>query len=89
MSPRPRPRKPAATHLLVFRDRDDEVRFVEANATTAQLVARLVESDISGALAIERFAGELDEKSAAAVRHHGPAILDGLRHQGAISGIRI
>lgn len=84
-----RPRKPAATHLLVFRNRDDEVRFVEANATTAQLVARLVESDISGALAIERFAGELDEKSAAAVRHHGPAILDGLRHQGAISGIRI
>jgi hypothetical protein len=83
-----RPRKPEATYLLVFRDQEDIVRFVEANAVTARLVELLTAHDCSGAEAVERLASEVDEKSAMAVRLHGPALLDDLRRQGAITGAR-
>lgn len=83
-----RPRKPAATHLLVFRNRDDEVRFVETNPITARLVALLGPAELTGSAAVERIAGEFDQKSAVAVRHHGAGILDHLRRQGAILGVR-
>ena len=36
-----RPRKPQATHLVVHRDADDEVRFTTINAVTARLLALL------------------------------------------------
>jgi hypothetical protein len=83
-----RPRKPVATYLLVFRDQGDSVRFVEANAVTARLVELLTAHGCSGIEAIERLASEMDEKSAVAVRLHGPAILEDLRRQGAIPGVR-
>jgi uncharacterized protein len=83
-----RPRKPVATYLLVFRDLDDIVRFVETNAITARLVALLTAHECTGAEAIELLASEIDEKSALAVRHYGPTILDDLRRQGALLGVR-
>lgn len=88
IGPNWRPRKPVATYLLVFRDQDDRVRFVGTNAVTARLVALLTEHGYSGAEAVDRLAAELDEKSAVAVRLHGPAILDQLRQQGALLGVR-
>jgi uncharacterized protein len=83
-----RPRQPTPTWLLVFRDEADVVRFVETNAATARLLALIVERDCTGAEAVEHLAMELDEKSAMAVRLHGPTILDDLRRQGAILGVR-
>lgn len=82
-----RPRKPQPTKLLVFRDGTDSVRFVEINAATARLLTLIAEQGCSGAEACERLATELDEKSAMAVRHYGPAILDDLRRQGALLGV--
>jgi uncharacterized protein len=83
-----RPRKPQPTNLLVFRDEADVVRFVETNAATARLLALVREHGGTGEEACERLAGELEPKSAVAVRLHGPAILDDLRRQGAILGAR-
>jgi hypothetical protein len=83
-----RPRRPAPTRLLVFRDQADVVRFVETNAATARLIALIVEAEHTGLEALERLAGELEPKSAVAARLHGPAILDDLRRQGAILGAR-
>lgn len=87
IGPNWRPRKPVATYLLVFRDQDDIVRFVETNAVTARLVALLAAQEYSDGEVIERLASEVDEKSAMAVRHHGAAILDDLRRQGALPGV--
>lgn len=88
IGPAYRPRRPMPTRLLVFRDDTDSVRFVEINAATARLVRLIVEVDCTGAEALERLAVELDPKSAMAVRLHGPAILDDLRRQGAMMGVR-
>jgi uncharacterized protein len=88
IGPDSRPRQPAPTNLLVFRDEADVVRFVETNAATARLLALLREHGGTGEEACEQLAGELDQKSAMAVRLHGPAILDDLRRQGAILGAR-
>lgn len=83
-----RPR-PMPTHLLVFRDASDSVRFAEINEVTARLIDLIANHDASGAAAVERLARELPEETAAAVRIHGAAILDDLRRQGAILGVRI
>ncbi len=86
-----RPRKPQTTHLLVFRDAADVVRFAEINALTARLLQLLGEPSCTGALACER----LDRENAApstprapSLHPHATAILDNLRQQGAILGVR-
>jgi len=86
IAPGYRPGKPRATHLMVFRDPDDKVRFAEINALTARLIKLLMTNEDSGAALIERLAAELPETSAMAVRLHGAGILDELRQQGAILG---
>lgn len=83
-----RPRRPMPTRLLVFRDAADSVRFAEINPATARLIDLITAHECCGGDAIEQLAAELDEKSAMAVRHHGPAILDDLRRQGALLGAR-
>lgn len=88
IGPDHRPRKPTATHLLVFRDPDDIVRFTEINALTARLINLLAAHGDTGASVIERLADELPEETAMAARLHGAAILNDLRRQGAIIGVR-
>jgi uncharacterized protein len=83
-----RPRKPVPTRLLVFRDDADEVRFAEINAATARLLAIITEQDCTGIEACERLAKELKQDQATAARLHGAAILEDLRRQGAIPGVR-
>ena len=87
IGPGQRPHRPLPTHLLVFRDADDVVRFAEINMLTAQLVALLAAHRASGAAAIARLADECSERSAVAVRRHGPVMLDELRNLGAIAGV--
>jgi hypothetical protein len=84
-----RPRKPVQTNLLVFRNADDEVRFVETNTMTARLIDLILEHSETGVTAIHRLADEVPEQIAIAVRQHGPGILNELCHQGIILGVRI
>jgi uncharacterized protein len=88
IGPGQRPRKPVPTHLLVFRDTTDVVRFTEFNAMTARLIDLIATHEDTGAATIERLALELPQTSAVAVRLHGAVILDDLRRQGAILGVR-
>lgn len=83
-----RPRKPAATHLLVFRDADDAVKFVEVNRLTARLVELMLTHGDTASATIQRLADEVPGEVAVAVRRHGPGILEDLRRQGAIWGVR-
>ena len=86
-----RPRKPTATHLLVFRDiRGDgeSVRFAEINPVTARLLALVGEHGDTGDLACNRVAAELGHGSPAVIRHHGATLLAALWRQGAILGTR-
>jgi hypothetical protein len=88
IGPACRPRKPAATHLLVFRDAADAVGFVELNAVSARLVTLLQQGGRTGREACRAIAGELGLADAARIETHGARQLDELRAAGAIFGSR-
>jgi hypothetical protein len=77
------------THLVVWRDRDDEVRFMEANAVTARLLQLLAPGRLTGRKALERIARELKHPQPEAVVAEGAAILKGLRERGIILGTKL
>lgn len=81
-----RPRKPQATHLLVYRDRTDEVQFIEQNPVNSRLVELLVEGRHSGRAACLAIAAELAHPQPEAVVAHGAQLLETLRTAGAIIG---
>lgn len=82
-----RPRKPRATHLLVFRDARDDVQFMELNPVSARLVALLQEGGRSGTDACRAIAAELSHSRPGDVLVHGAATLHELRDAGAILGV--
>lgn len=82
-----RPRKPKFTHLLVFRDAEDKVQFIELNPVSARLVT-LLEGGRTGREACLTIATEIDHPQPEAVVAHGAAVLAELRAAGAILGSR-
>lgn len=86
ISPAFRPRKPEATHLLVFRDNDDAVRFIEINAVTARLLEIIALGPISPGDAIAALAHQLGHANPDALLGHGSALLADLIRQQALTG---
>ncbi len=82
-----RPRKPQSVRLLVLRDRDDVVRFVELNRVSARLVDLLLQGSQTGGEACRQVAREISHPDPAAVVAHGAVQLEALRAAGAILGI--
>jgi hypothetical protein len=78
------------TCLVVHRDRDDEVRFVEISPVTAHLL-RLLDSGeaLSGRAALERIAEELGQTDPGSVIDYGSTMLSQLREQGIVIGTRM
>lgn len=83
-----RPRKPRLTNLLVFRDLDDTVRFVELNPISARLVTLLQEGTPNGRATCLQVAQEIAHPDPDAIVAHGAALLAELRAIGAILGVR-
>lgn len=77
------------TYLIVNRNRDDDVRFMEINAVTARLM-QLLEDDAesSGLTLLTRIAGELHHPQPQAVVEAGAAILADLRQRDILLGTR-
>lgn len=90
ISPRFKPVAPLRqpVHLLVFRDVDDNVRFMELNAVTARLLLILQDERPTGRQALEKVADELQHPGQQTVIESGKAVLADLKAQGAILGIR-
>ncbi len=82
-----RPRKPQAVNLLVHRDVDDKVRFMQINPVTARLVALLQEGGRSGRDAIDLIGDELSHPDPVALRRFGGELLASLREAGVIRGV--
>lgn len=81
-----RPRQPRPTHLVVYRDTDDEIQFTEINPVTARLLALLGEAAHTGESALRQIADELRHPDPAQLRAFGAALLEQLRAQGIILG---
>jgi hypothetical protein len=77
-----------ATHLVVYRNRDDDVKFLETNATTLRLIALLAERRCTGRAALVAIAQELG-RDPAELLAVGSRTLDELRSCDIIAGTRI
>jgi len=88
IGPRFKPSAPGATPtcVLVFRDMDFQVRFIELNPVAAHLVQLLQPGKLTGKQALNKIARELKHSDPAAVIRGGLDILTSLRAEGAILG---
>lgn len=77
---------PAETHLLVFRDAEDTVQFIEINAFTARLLTLLEPGALSGRAALEQIAAESRHPDPLLILQAGDTLLNDLRARGAILG---
>lgn len=89
ISPRFKPASPDAepTHILAFRNFDDEVRFIVLNPVSARLLNLLESGKLSGAEALETIANELKHPKPEVVMQGGLDILQNLHSEQAILGV--
>jgi hypothetical protein len=77
------------TYLVVYRDREDKVKFMEANPITARLLEWLVrETGRTGRELLELIAQELNYPNLSAVIGGGHEIMEKLQRRGVLLGIR-
>jgi uncharacterized protein len=90
IAPDYQPNEPPAqpTHLVVWRNAGDEVKFMEANAITARLLALMTPPRRTGRQLLERIARELAHPQPQAVVEQGAPTLTGLRERGIITGTK-
>ena len=75
------------TYILVYRDLDDKVGFIEFNAVSARLFSILQEDQrLTGRTALEQIATELQHPDAAVVVNGGLDILQEWRKLGIVHG---
>lgn len=77
------------TYLVVYRNRNDKVNFLELNPITARLISLLQENEgMTGAQAIDQIIDEMDHPNPDVVRQGGLAALQELQQYGIILGTR-
>ncbi len=77
------------TYLVVYRNRNDKVNFLEINPVTARLINLLQENEeVSGQDAIEQITREMNHPNPETVKHGGMAALQELQQYGIILGTR-
>lgn len=86
-----RPEQPGEqpVHLVVHRDRLDEVHFLEINAVTFRLLQLLADDSPSGRQALVQIATELQHPDPDAVLEHGRSLLDDLKARNILLGTRV
>lgn len=83
----PSERPAIATHILGFRDIDDQVQFIALSPATARLVM-LLESGLTGQQALQEISAGLDGAQRSALTEFGLGILTNMHQQGVIINIR-
>lgn len=75
------------TYLLVFRDIDEQIQFIEINAFTARLLNLLETTDFTGQTALEIIAQESRHPTPEVVVQGGLAVMQDLRIRGVLLGV--
>ncbi|KZZ46947.1 hypothetical protein A3759_06280 [Thalassolituus sp. HI0120] len=78
--------EPHQTALIVFRDRQDQVRFIETNLMTIHLLIKLKSAELTGLQAVEQLLLENDLERSPVALQGGLSILEEWRQQGLILG---
>ena len=78
-----------ATHLLVYRNRADQVKFIELNDVTRLLLALMSEEPtLCGRELLERIASRIGHPKPSRVFEHGARLMQELRARDVLLGIR-
>lgn len=86
------PTRPSAqlTHLVVYRDRLNQVHFLEINAITQHLLTTLkAEPALKGQVLLEKMAETLQPQNPESVLQSGAALLADLRERNILLGARL
>jgi uncharacterized protein len=86
ISARHKPKTSTKTYLLVFRNAENKVKFIELNPVTFQLLSLIDENNMTGKQALMRLAEELHHPDVNAMIQFGLEILHDLANQQAIIG---
>ncbi len=79
----------ALTYLVVYRDRDDAVHFMEANLVTARLIQLIIDNhNNTGYALLEQIVTELDHPQPEVVMNGGLEILEDLKNRGVVLGVK-
>lgn len=79
----------ASSYLVVYRDRNDNIEFMELNPVTARLIQLLNENtELTGLQAIEQIAEELQSNDIEMIIENGHAALQELQQHGILLGTR-
>ncbi len=77
------------TYLLLYRDTNDEVHFMELNPVTARLLQLIQEQSLpSSEVMLQQIAEELNHPDPEVVIQGGKAILQDLKHRNVILGVK-
>lgn len=82
-----RPRRPEATHLVLYRDREEVVRFYQLTPASARLLALLEDGHTSGEAAILRLAEELAHPEPARMLDFGGDQIRNFHDLGLLLGV--
>ena len=85
------PQAPGAepTHLLIYRDHQDTIGFMELNTVTALLLTLLQEAQLTGLQAMQQIAEEIGHPNPKVVIDGGKTILNELHQRDVVLGTRI
>ena len=86
ITPRKKPKHKSSTQLLVYRNADYMVKFIELNAVTYRLISLLLNEAMPGKQALTLLAKELQHPQPESIIEFGLSILEDLRKQGVIIG---
>lgn len=86
ISPRNKPKHKQSTHLLVYRNIEDLVKFVELNGITFRLLTLLQQNKNTGEQALTFLANELAQPHHETIIQFGLETLENLRSQGVVLG---
>lgn len=87
ISARYKPTVQISTQLLVYRNAQDAVKFVELNPVTYQLIALLQTGNMTGKQALTQISSELGHSEPDAVLQFGLEILEDFKRQDIILGV--
>jgi uncharacterized protein len=77
-----------ATHIVVYRRADDQVKFIVLNTVTARLLAIISAGNIKGKQALQQIAAEMQHPQPEVVIKGGKEILENLQAEQVIIGVR-
>ncbi|MDI1299184.1 putative DNA-binding domain-containing protein [Methylotenera sp.] len=87
ISPRYKPSVKENTQLLVFRNTELEVKFIELNSITYRLIEILKQNKVNCEQALTMLAIEINQVETESIIQFGLDILEDLRSQGVILGV--